>query len=854
MRSPAVTAAARAAALLDFTLYCNIFALRMWDPADNPPVAPLEVARDYFDLVLDEFKALYNVSLPVLTARRGGDSDGDEGAEAAAAVRVRTAGVPDGLRAALLLTIGNRACVELRTGGDGVAVAEQLFLVSRELEAEMDHAPTLGWTWRAVREMNAAVAAVMHCDFTRGEEAARDAVAVVESHLTEPVVVESDDVTVARMPPALQEECAEHTSVLRALCQYTLGVATETVSCETSLADYDHAIALASEDEDGALLVTLMSQARDLLAVYVEEQQAKARIAAEEAARLANAEKKSRARSRSKSVRPTSSRRTPTKSANTRASQSEPVPSPITGPPVPDVLREHLAKEGLTTALVRVGVMASVRKLLASALAEDDDHETSPQPSLFAGTRFEATGKEALFAVLLCTATPLQWTLRLLKAANEPLIVRHSVWTPRPVLATLLLEMAAERPPAPRSTTALQTRKEIADGNTKLRQQVLQLFAPPAATPTGKQKAHESVDAAVSLLGQRLSLLLKTERSFEEHWVATERIRSALATYAVPQEMVRLKRTLLTEKRLRARREDRGARIIVYFFRHFVKEHALRVEKNLQDRRRFEQREAAAVVLQKYIRRWCAYQEVARRYAARSAYVEQVVVVQSLHRRRAATRLCAARRELKAREDAANANNIMLTWSALEIQRVYRGHCARLRCYYLRGQVHAATLHHLSDSRHYYATVIQKRVRGMLVRRRYGAAVHARRCYGRNVYRTQLWERSCVVIQRAYRAHRARRRQTLAQRAAVPQIVAARWPSRRLLGASAHGGAAASAADTQVAAAHCIQQMYRSCIAKRRLEALRYARTQQHSSAAAPQAHSSQWAVASAFSLKDCVF
>ncbi|KAG5477788.1 hypothetical protein LSCM1_05087 [Leishmania martiniquensis] len=840
IRSGDVSASARAAALLDFTLYCNVFALQKWEANDARPAAALALARDYLQLVMDEFSTLYSVVLPDFEAAY---TDIDLGSISALDANIDS--VPGGLQVALLLTLSNRACVELRAGGEGVMKAERLFLFGRQLEEQLCDVPSLGWTWRAVRELNAAVDAIIHCDFSQGEEAARNALALLETHR------EGESADADSIASVDEARCAEHTSLLLALGHYTLGVATETTSCESSLLDYDRAIALASEDGAGSSLAALMSRTRNRLAVYVEEQQAKMRLQAEETAHVANAERKGRGISRPKTVKATSSRRTPQKAGNACPSQSESRILPIATPPIPDVLRGYLERESLTTVLVCVGSMKGVYEVLVKSFPGYEGGEELPS-SLFAGTCFESSIHESLFAVLFCTSTPLQWTLQLLEAAEHPVALHRSVWTPRPVLASLLMEMSAQRLPAPRSTAALQTRLEIADGNEKLRQQVIQLFAPPAASTPVKQKARESVDTVVELLGQRLSLLLKTERAFEEHWIATERIQSALRSFALPKDILRLKKRLLTQKRLEERRREWSARIIVHFFRNTVKQRSLRAAQALLNQRRFEEREAAAVTLQKYIRRWCAYQEVGRRYAVRREYVAKIVLLQSLARRRAAVRFHAKLRKLRHEAELAEAQHVLFSCAALQIQRMYRGHCARRRCYHLRGQVHAATLHHLRDSRNYYATVIQKHVRGMLARLQYGQAVHRSRCYGRNIYKTQLWERSCVVIQCAYRAYRSRRR--FVGHLAAPRVCAGSQvrgrgaaPSRRPV--SRHT-AAVTADEKQAAAANSIQQMYRSFVAKRRLEALKYARMVELEAREAQL----RWGAPSAFSLKDCVF
>ncbi|KAG5503477.1 hypothetical protein JKF63_05616 [Porcisia hertigi] len=840
MRGESVSAPARAAALLDLTLYCNIFALQRLEAGNGRVPAQLALARDYFQVVFDEFNALYGVVLPDLSAP---DTDADLSTSLSDG---NTDSVPDGLRVALLITIGNLACVELHVGGEGLAKAERLFLFSKELEAQMSGVPTLEWPWGIVRELNAAVSAVMHCNFIQGEEAARSAIGFLELKMDyEPADAESH-------ASAGEVQCDENTSLLLALGYYTLGVTTESTSCDLSLLDYEQAIALVSRDNTTSSLAALMSQTRDHLAAYVEEERAKARLAAEEALRAASIGRKARRSLQSKTGKAPPSRRGLQKVTSTGLFPSESGLPVIVTPSIPDVLRDYLGREGLNTVLIRVGALAGLYEVLVRSLPGYEDSEELPQ-SLFAGTPLKAGAHESIFATLVCTETPLQWTLRLLKAAERPETLTHSVWNPPTVLASLLTEMAAERPPAPRSTAALQTRKEIADGNGKLRQQVIQLFSPPPNPPEVKQKAHESVGAVVALLGQRLGFLLKTERAFEEHWVATECIKSALRAFAVPQDILRLKQTLLTQRRLQELRRERSAHLILYFFRHIVKEKALREAEMLANQRRFEQREAAAVCLQKYIRRWCAYQEVRRHYAAQREYIEKVVVVQSLARRRAAARVYAEVRELRCKEEFTQAQLVLFSWAALEVQRVYRGHCARLRCCHLRGQVHHATLLHMRDSRNYYAAVIQKHVRGMLVRLQYGRAVYASRCYGRNVFKTRLWERSCVIIQRAYRAYLSRR--WILDHRGVPQISTGPSLSRPGTGSSrlvfslfTVGGRRAD--ERRAAAAHSIQQMYRSCVARRRLEALKYARMKEAESRKAPL----QWCAKSTFSLKDCVF
>lgn len=840
MQGGTISARSRALGLLDFALYCNKFA------ADEKRASDLDAhlrharAQDYFQLVLDAFESLYHVQVSVCNAI----TDTNLAEDVCAVMPAKP--VPAALIAALQLTLHNWACLEMSGDAEGMRMARRLATASRQVEEQTTTNMMLDWPWDAVQAVTSAVQAVMQCDFAAGEAAGRRAVELVRLNAKKSPTAE-----IKSEPSKETSLIVDDVDLLQAICYYALGLALETTACEESLACYEEALMHASESRSASLCQPAMEQAQAYLAAYIEEERhrERMRVAAEEAASAAHADRKGQGAGRGRKTQG-GMRRTARKASNSRTSVSAHNLAPVVAPPVPEPLQKYLAEHGLSTVMINVCNFKVVMSVLAHSLPGMSDGDPLP-PSVFAGTRFEASVAETAFVVPLCTATPLQWTLRLRDTANQPpTLANRSVWAPRPALAPLLTALAAERPPGPKSASASQTRKEIAEGNTKLRQQVLQLFAPPNATAKVKQNAHESVDMVVQLLGQRLGVLLKTERAFEDHWSATERVLSALQSYAVAQDLVRLKKTLLSQQRLRHLRRERSARTIAHFFRDIVGQRARRALQSKAEEQRSAAREQATVVLQKYARRWLARQEARRRAAEQAEYVEKVVVVQSLARRRFAEAACRDLRRAKEEQERVDDEQTRRAYAALQIQRVYRGHCSRLRCYHLRGLAHEATLHHLCDSRNYYATVIQKSVRGMLVRRQYGKAVYARRCYGRNVYRRQLWERSCVTIQRAFRAYRARR--AIASRLKKPTtyergVLCGQKPKGLLankdIAAGRDGDADANAA------AQCIQDAYRSCVARRRLDALKFARLK--SSSANNEA---AYATSLPFSLKECVF
>ncbi|KPA79203.1 hypothetical protein ABB37_05692 [Leptomonas pyrrhocoris] len=838
MRASTASPRARAFGLLDFSLYCNKFAMEQRSTPDADAGLRLVRVRDYFQLVLDAFEDTYQVRVPLFTAAD------EAGYTETLAVTMPIKAVPDGLLIALQVTLHNWACLEANSESEGVKRAERLFDASRQVEEHMENFSHLGWSWEAVRCITSAVQALMRCDFAAAETASRLAVELVRVNAKG-----QEKTSTTPLTSTAVSEIDGDTEFLQALAYYTLGIANEASACEESLQNYEEALLHVSEGHNANLYQSVIERAREQLAGYVEEEhhRERMRLAAEEEIAAAHGDRRAQKAIRQRKAQE-AARRTARKVSNSRTSFSGQNLSPVGAPPVPEPLQRYLAEHGLSTLVLSVCNFKGVLKALGRCLLEDAPDESLPA-SLFADTRFEASDGETIFAVLLCTNTPLQWTFRLREAANQPRSTLHrSVWSPRPTLAPLLTELAAQRPPGPKSVAAAQTRKEIVEGNTKLRQQVLQLFAPPSAAPKVKQNAHESVNTVVQLLGQRLGVLLKTERAFEDHWSATGRILSALQSYAVSQDLVCVKRTLMSQQRLRQMRLERSARTIVHFFRDIVGQRALRAEQAAADRQRLAAREQATIVLQKYVRRWLACQEAGRRANERAEYVNKILIVQSLARGKFARAAFDDFRKAWGRQKELDYDRTKQACAALQIQRAYRGHCARLRCYHLRGLVHEVTLHHFRDSRIYYATLIQKCVRGMLVRLQYGKAVYAKRCYGRNVYRRRLWERSCVVIQRAFRAYRLRRARTLHIVSIGEDLLLSDASSGRPL---TYGNATKVSAGraNESAAARCIQGAYRSCVARRRCEALKYARARETQSK-----EQLDWSGAPPFSLKECVF
>lgn len=427
-------------------------------------------------------------------------------------------------------------------------------------------------------------------------------------------------------------------------------------------------------------------------------------------------------------------------------------------------------------------------------------------------------------AVMVCTETPLQWALEATALAANPPAPRYSVWTSPPLpLAThhhgfaraeatdcLRIHTHTEmlRPLSPEESITrnrlarfllLASKYEydedfeedarhgfarLADAHTlttttNSRGETTKKLRghgegpggflaaalgppPPASTLDGAKKG---VANAVKLLSNRLNNLLKAEKAFENCWTATDKVKSALMSYYVPQQLAKLKATLLEKKRFETAREDYCARVLVRFFRHVVQEKP-RLQGFLSlDERRAREEERAAVTLQKYARRWLAQQIRKALEAKRTKGVASVTLVQSMYRRRKATRRVEAIRNARMAIDAEEGEEDRRCFAAIQIQRMYRGHAARLDYWIAIGQHDRALRNHLHDSRHWLVTQIQKRVRGMLTRRKHGAAVNARRYYGRNSYRAKVLTESSVTIQRYYRGYRVRRQLFEAARA-----------------------------------------------------------------------------------------
>lgn len=823
--------------LLDYVLCCNCFALRYGAEARNSSILTADSAIDYFELAME---ALSTSCGTVWDESAETDmeeflSSPPEGLDTSTPLHRLATKLPSPLLASASLTLSNWACVELCAGRRSPEMASLLFRCSHRIRAPGVDSTSMGRKWQAAELLNGASCALARCDFADANATLEQVFSLIMGdHLSGEVPSFSDG-------NASNESMDSLTISLLALYHYMLGVVKENHNCEEATVEYEESMKLFSKSGSNTFLTSSVQRTVERLATFMEEERQRRRAAfflSEEKARHT-------VMSRAKSVKPMGKGKDTAvkvghKQAKTRLSAME-VTSPICAPLISDALRQYLQNVGLSSTFAGVFSLENMFDALSREVTDGDGRKVSFTP-LFSNVQHAgARVAGPVLAICMCTETPLQWSQRAQDAAqNIASPQAHSVWSPPPVVPSFLLPPVKKPQVSNDTVVSLQT-KARKDGSSKLRQQLQQMFSPPGASVAAKRRAQSTMEDVLKQLGQRLTVLLKGEKQFEDRWCATERIRSALCAYAVPQDLMRLKRDLIARRRLAEIQREHSARVIVGFFRYILKRRQNQGDHPTPQKTRSHKQMKAAVVLQKYARRWIAQRERAILEERNAEYIRRVTVVQSLFRRRIA--MAAFRESQKVRLVLASQERgeVAREYAAMQIQRVYRGHRSRLLQLYKQSLFHEAVLHHFRDSRNYYATIIQKYARRMLVRLRYGRAVYARRCYGRNMYRTQLLERCCLTIQRVYRGYRARRIYGPQLRLSVARSLVSNAATCALI-----EGVPGSELCRERAARR-IQALCRSRAARRRLEALRYAREEGFANCRVA-------ANLTRFSLKDCVF
>lgn len=401
-------------------------------------------------------------------------------------------------------------------------------------------------------------------------------------------------------------------------------------------------------------------------------------------------------------------------------------------PPIHSALRTYIRNNGLPIVPAMLYRLDdALRVLLPLTQCE---HFVSPLCGAQADEHYY------VIAAMMPCETPLQWAIEV--AARNKGKQRPSVWLPRVSLPGYL------KPTIP----------DVSEGTSKVKfpKPMVRLLMPKPLPQSQLDQAEQGVSAALKLLTNRLVTLIKVEKTFEERWTATERIKNALNAYYVPQMLLRWKEKRVEERNFKIIQEDHAARILQQFFRLVVEVKPRQYGFRSAGERREQEQHEAAIVLQKYARRWIAKREREFRESLRAERKRRITVIQNLWRRLKAIRYVEGLREQRRLANEEEHKRMLREFSAIQIQSNYRRHLTQLLIWQFTGQEMRALKHHLRDSRHYYATQIQRIARGMLTRNVYGKAVYAKRCYGRNIYWSRMYNAACVQIQRIFRGWRTR--------------------------------------------------------------------------------------------------
>lgn len=777
--------------LADFVLHCNCFALGEMRQDDGS----IELSRDFFRLALQVMEREKGVQTDweSLIGGTTGIRDGDGHPSGGLPFFTVPSGTDGATLALLALTVSNWAGAEIVA--QHVQRGIVLLLASRSIVIDD---PSLAFPIQAAQAYAAAVGQVLLCSFPEAEADLLAASAVLEAAY-DTSASRDDDGDGARMPHCSTDSALSDLKTLQSAIYYTLGVAQEYDSSEKAVKAYSMACESVSEVHD-------TSQKDDLKRRYVQAEEWLSNFINEAKSKQTMMEAAESTAKRDTRLRPKGGPTAKKVGGKRRSVHSAEPPAPSFVPPISSALRVFLRTTGLRSNLMCFYRLDDCLKQLTRS-ASGECGFVSPLPTC-------GTLASNVVGVVVCAQTPLELAVEVQHAEQGGRSLKSVFASWRTVGSSLPLSV----PPLAEETTRRMSKAPTAP---RPPPKTLLHLLPVHGSP---QNAQKGVGNAVKLLSQRLGVLIKAERLFEERWVATERIRSALTAFSALEHLKRLRLSLLEKKRLEEERVDRSARTLVRFFRRLVREKPSQLGFLSEDQRRAKQRSDAAVVLQKYTRRWIALRARQELHAQHQLEERRIVVVQSLFRRKLAVRAYACAVEQRTATRHLQYHEAKQVFAAIQIQRAYRQHRLTLGLLRANGHPHEATLRHFRDSRHYYATLIQKRVRGMLVRREYGALVRARLTYGRNIHRKQQLDSSCLTIQRYYRGYRARRnlRRLLHSRRVLAVTEGEAVTSAPLAHGQSHADSALTSAEAAtVRAAIVFQRNFRRVRAQRKAAELR---------------------------------
>lgn len=715
--------------IYNFVLHCNAFAIQEYlaDPEATSS------ARDYVCCAVDLLRRTHGFEFFDDSELDGG-LDTIEALVAAYRVSVlesESVNVHSEVLFLLSLTLANWGCLELsaRRVSRGFAL-----LKMSEVTASAVPSAFCNYMVDTVGVINESVREIILCNFPEALELARSCIA--------PLIEARGSLLEGRssVNPSIQEELRD-IAMLRGASYHACGVAGEQDHYDDTIKSYEDAVQQFTSASAGAQpgserLLKVICNHQAQFTQFIEESKQKAAAIAQPVEELALRDPRKVGSHGGK-------KSNVAKGIRGMLLQPE-RPPVVTTPPITATLRCNIRKHGLDLV---IGATFSLSDAFDVVNTEGVPFQ-SPLLTSAAVRGAEGYGQLRVAAFMVCAETPM-WLALEVDRANHGARPRNSVWTLRQGLPWYLM-------PADEAGDAKEKRVAAPSGSARRRPPVLRAFMPAPLSKSSLEDAQKSVNTVVKLLSQRLNVLLKAEKAFHDLWTMTERIKAALIACTVPQDMLKLKASMKAKKRLETQQADRSVRILVRFFRRVVVEKPrLHGFVSLEERRR--QRDThAAIVLQKNVRRWLARQERRRLQEKRRCEIRHITLVQALFRGQQARRYCTNLIDARRRDAFIGKLHLTRQHAAIQIQRVYRGHVERRLTLCRRGRLVEAMLHHLHDARHYYATQIQRCVRGMLVRRQYGKAISARRCYGRTTYRATREIESCVTIQRMYRGWRAR--------------------------------------------------------------------------------------------------
>ncbi|ORC88762.1 uncharacterized protein TM35_000151930 [Trypanosoma theileri] len=717
----------------DFVLCCNVFSVKSVE-------TNVELAIDFLRICLEQLK-------------RRSYLDGNFETYTHDKKMPISANMDRGLLLLVCLTLNNWGCLLLRSGEIGRAMA----VFHTALDTAMAEELT------CMILLNLCTLHIHNCCFPEASDTAMAVLQIVGNSDEDESKKEKSDVDRQLLPAAMY---ADTRPLLAALAEHNAGIAAEYIAtttaavhytaAETHLAEGPHQQWAAVAANCRRRLQALLHQRREEAFLKRREEEAEAEAEAEHAngngmgrgslnmrrvRSLRNLAPNSSINTNTNTSAMSSAQRRPgsrvksgMRRSRRRLSPSTTIPEEaVELPPINAELRQRIRKGGSTDVVVPFLRTTEVRDIIFG------EERVFESPFSF----MESAITCSVTMIMLCEETPLQLADEAEREKVAPM--RRTIWSLFAPRRDSMLVIPYAKP------------KTIAMPPAIVVDAVKSVMPPPPIPEKVIENAQRTVAGLKKLLTNRLTILLRAENAFEERWEATTVVKNALMRYGLAQDILKLKINMKEKREKQIALEDASARRIVRFFRKVLESKRWKkgsIPKSIAVR---YVEEKVAITMQKYVRRWLAKRELEKLRDERRRKDMGAMKIQSIyHARIARQRYLKLQKEEQDRLKAEKEKE-KNEFAATQIQRAYRRHAFLLRKLYERGHRKEFILHHYKYSREYYATVIQKTFRGYLVRRTYGAAVYAKRCYGRNCYRAEVLNACATRIQTAFRGYMTRR-------------------------------------------------------------------------------------------------